>query len=204
MNPSVSPPYHGLLGCPPPHRAEDRGHPKGPDPDNLVGPGSLSAWILGRGRPGAERGPQEKRPGAKGRRFLCRGCSCGPCGGLGPQDTPGRLPEQSFPPATVAMGASASPITHPLFPTGNPASPVRGEAVARPLLAKLGHSKCPSKYDCKLFSFSMVGIPSYIGYISFIFLGRASEGEREGEKHRCEREISLSCYRSNLQPSHVP
>ena len=43
----------------------------------------------------------------------------------------------------------------------------------------------------------------------FIYRERGREGEREGEKHQCEKDINLTSrihpdQRQNLQPRHVP
>ena len=47
-------------------------------------------------------------------------------------------------------------------------------------------------------------------FFKFIFRERGREGEREGEKHQCARDISIGClshtpyWGSGPQPRHVP
>ena len=59
----------------------------------------------------------------------------------------------------------------------------------------------------------MVGCKRHIGVLQefvLFFRKRRREGEREGEKHQCERETLISCllhnpnWGLNLQPRHVP
>ena len=50
----------------------------------------------------------------------------------------------------------------------------------------------------------------FLFYFIYLFLQRGSTGERQGEKHQCERETSISCllhaanWGPGPQPRHVP